>query len=145
VSPDELADAYWTYYRLKPSTERADRLKSDELFWAWEMAQELSQARPWDDGFESRWEERPERVAPAMDRLELIELLAERAPDADGALAYLGAGPVENYLENDPDIARVDEAARRSERFRIALTMAWFDRKLPPQDVARLRRFGGEG
>jgi hypothetical protein len=76
--------------------------------------------------------------------LSCLELLAERAPD-DDAVGFLGADALEDYLETHPDVARVEEVAQRSERFRLALAGAPYDRKLPPEDVARLRRFGGKG
>jgi hypothetical protein len=79
--------------------------------------------------------------AGEIDRLDLIVLLAEKAPDVR-ALAYLGAGPLDDYLAAEPDIARVEGAATRSDAFRTALTMAWFESSLGQQDTARLRRFG---
>lgn len=142
MSPEELADAYWTYYELSTSTHREDRLQAEDLVWAWEMTEAIAQTQAWEDQADPRRARRAERVAPAIDRVELIELLAERSTGTDAALAYLGAGPVEGYLHANPDIARVDEVARRSVRFRTALTMARYDSDLPPKDVARLRRFG---
>jgi hypothetical protein len=68
-----------------------------------------------------------------VDRLGFIELLAERAPEGVEPLAYLGAGPLEGYLDSNPDVPAVENAAKRSERFRTALRCAWADQ----QNVAR--------
>jgi hypothetical protein len=82
------------------------------------------------------------REGVGVDRMTLLLALADAAPDEAGS-AYLGAGPIDNYLRYlEPDIDRVDEAARRSAKFRYALRCAWFDRDLPPADAERLRRFG---
>ena len=112
------------------------------LEWGWEMVNCIASGGKWDDVWDAREEGRAVRLAPAIDRLELLELLAERAPD-DDAVGFLGADALEDYLGSNPDVARVERAAQRSERFRLALAGSWFDRKLPPEDVARLRRFGG--
>ena len=66
---------------------------------------------------DAQQEEREVRFAPEIDRLELLELLAERAPN-DKAVGFLGADALEQYLEYQPDVARVEQAAQRSERFR---------------------------
>jgi len=114
------------------------------LEWGWAMVNCIAHAETWDDVYDAQEEGRPVRLAPAIDRLELLELLAERAPD-DDAVGFLGADALEDYLETYPDVARLEEAAQRNERFRLALAAAWYDRKLPSEDVARLRRFGGKG
>jgi len=114
------------------------------LEWAWDMVDCIASARTWDGAYDGSEGGREARLPPAIDRLELLELLAETAPDEE-ALGSLGAGHLEDYLAHLPDVDRVEAAALRSERFRKALAGAWYDRKLPPQDVARLRRFGGAG
>jgi len=69
-------------------------------------------------------------------------MLAKRAPD-ELALAYLGAGPVENYLARpDADIDAIDRTARRDPSFRTALRCAWFESRLSKPHAERLRRFG---
>jgi hypothetical protein len=142
VSPDELADAYWEHYRLRGSEQRDDRLRADAFFWAYEMVDALVKDLPRRDldAIEARAPGR--QLTDPIDRLDLIVLLADRAPDGVPPLSYLGAGPVEDYLQARPNVARVDELARRSSRFRIALRCAWFDQELPPDDAARLRRHG---
>jgi hypothetical protein len=142
VTLDELADAYWENWLLADSTDRSERLRKDEVFWAFRMVECIVCGETWDDDWDADREGREPRAAPRIDRLALIEFLAERAPNED-ALGFLGADALEDYLGHDPDVERVDEAARRDSRFRLALVNAWYDKKLAPQDVARLRRFGG--
>lgn len=138
ISPRQLADTYWEHYRLARSECREDRLRSDEVFWAWEMVDQIARCeRRLDD----EATEREPRLTPSIDRISLLQLLASRAPDDDRhALAYLGAGPLEDYLGHRPDLERVEGAARRDGRFRGALAEAWYDDVLPADDVARLRR-----
>jgi hypothetical protein len=127
------------------SVRRRDDEPETGLEWGWEMVNCIASGDTWDDDYDAREEEREARLAPTIDCLELLELLAERAPDDDDALGFLGADALEDYLGNHPDVDRVDEAAQRSERFRQALAGAWYDSKPLPEDVARLRRFGGRG
>jgi hypothetical protein len=142
VTPDELADAYWENWRLSDSTDRAERLRKEEVFWAYGMVETIVCGRTWDDDWDADVEGREPRSPPTIERLALIEFLAERAPNED-ALGFLGADALEDYLGHDPDVERVDETARRNSRFRLALANAWYDKKLAPEDVVRLRRFGG--
>ena len=133
----------WKLIEHKRRDDEPDEPKTG-LEWGWEMVNCIASGDTWDDDCDAREEERDVRLAPTIDRLELLELLAERAPD-DDAVGFLGADALEDYLDNRPDVDRVDEAAQRSERFGRALAGAWYDRKLSPDDVARLRRFGGRG
>ena len=74
----------------------------------------------------------------------LLVAIADGAPD-DAALAYLGAGPIENllrYCGSDIVFDRVEGWALRSETFRKALRCAWFDNDVPKPVAARLRAFG---
>jgi hypothetical protein len=120
-----LVAAYWEEYRNPPSYEG-----------------ELTALPIW-----AQVDRLLRRDAAALARLGvdapgLLLALAEAAPDAKG-LGRLGAGAIENYLHCDePNIDGVDEAARRSVKFRDALRCAWFDSCLPSADVERLRRFG---
>lgn len=78
-----------------------------------------------------------------MKAIGLLVRLADAAPD-EQALAYLGAGPIEDLLV-DPSPAVVDEieqAARKNKPFRYALQCAWFDDQVSPAVRNRLRRFG---
>ena len=75
--------------------------------------------------------------------MRLLLALADGAPDG-AALAYLGAGPIEDLLGADAAncVDAIDEAARRNERFRTALRCASFDHHVAPAIAERLRRFG---
>jgi hypothetical protein len=133
----------WRVVKRKRRDDERDEPETG-LEWGWSMVEHIASGEPWDDAWDAQEEGRAIRLAPAIDRLELLELLAERAPD-DDAVGYLGADALELYLESNPDVTRVEQAAQRSERFRVALACAWYDSNLPPDDVARLRRFGGRG
>lgn len=122
---DELADAYWTHYRHSTSTDRADRLNAEAFWWSLEAVHDLVRTDP------------EHAVA-------VLTALAHAAPD-DAALAYLGAGPVEDLLRggaSDVVIDRVEGAAVSNDTFRKALRCAWFDEYLAPAVAQRLRRFG---
>jgi hypothetical protein len=74
----------------------------------------------------------------------LLVELADAAPD-DGALAYLGAGAVEDLLrdcESDVVFDRVEGWARGNENFRTALRCAWCDNHVPADVAKRLRSLG---
>jgi hypothetical protein len=133
----------WRVIQHKRSDDEPDEPETG-LEWGYDMVDCIAASRVWDDEYEAREEGREQRVPPMIERLELLELLAERAPD-EKALGYLGAGALEDYLGVSPDVDRVEQAALRNERFRVALTGAWFDRKLSPDDAKRLRRFGEPG
>jgi len=128
VDAQELTGAYWRNYELAHVSE--DDEGAEEFFWAFEAVEEITHGNATDCDL-------------PLDPLDLIVRLADRAPDDVKALAYLGAGPVEDYLRyGDPDIRRVERAAETNPRFCVALRCAWFDDDLPNEDAARLRRFG---
>jgi len=128
----------------KRSADEPDEPKTG-LEWAWEMVDTIVSQGTWHD-WDAQEDGRDERVAPSVDPIVLVELLAARAPDdVDDSLGWLAADALCTYMLGDPDVERVDEAATRNEVFRVVLTKTWFDRDLPPEDVARLRRFGGRG
>jgi len=115
------------------------------LEWGWEMVDKITNCHRWNDFWDASEEGRPERFAPRIDRVDLLALLAERAPD-DDALDYLGADAIYSYLGGNPDVAGIEEAAQGSRRLCAALsfcirTSSVYEH-LPPEDVARLRRFG---
>ncbi len=121
----ELALAYWETYAMTFSGDRTDRLKGEESWWAWEEVEERVRLHP-------------------EDSIEVLTYLADTAPD-DAALAYLGAGPIEDlvcYGGSDVVIDRVEGAAVRNGNFRKALRCAWFDAHVEPSVAKRLRRFG---
>jgi hypothetical protein len=123
VDRAELIRRYWEYYGLSTSASRDDRRAAKESFDAWEEV---------------------ERVVLDEDlAVPLLEALAMAAPD-EQALAFLGAGPIENAIRSASSVLidRIEGAARRNERFRLALRCAWFDAAVAPDVAARLRRFG---
>lgn len=77
--------------------------------------------------------------------MSLLVSLSEAADDDGPALAYLGAGPVEDLLRHNAErfIDEVESAARSVPSFRRALQSAWFERFLSPDQATQLRRFGG--
>jgi hypothetical protein len=126
---DEAIDAYWQHYLLSRSTVRAERLAAERFFWAYEWVDAVASGKL-------------ERDAPKINPIQLTVTLAKRAPD-ELALAYLGAGPVENYLARpDADIEAIERAARRDPSFRMALRCARFESCLSKPQAERLRRFG---
>jgi hypothetical protein len=109
------------------------------LEWGHEMSEAIASGRPWTD-WDAREAGRPERVLPAVDRVDFLVLLAERAPEAmDDPLGLLGADLIWDYMFNKPDVSKVEQAARRSENFRKALSATWYDDLVPPEDASRLR------
>lgn len=77
------------------------------------------------------------------DVVDLLVALAEAATD-DQALAYLGAGPVEDLirLHGAQYLEAIDHAARTNKSFRTALRCVWYGDDVDPVLVARLQRFG---
>lgn len=73
----------WTYYRLQKNADRADRLRAEHPFWAWAGAEATARGQGWKDAFWSEFEEGPERVTPSVDRLDLVELLADSSPGTE--------------------------------------------------------------
>jgi hypothetical protein len=125
-----VIDAYWEYFGRSRDRARTERLSADEFFWAWEAVEDLMH----DDEIVERQLD--------VDRVGLLVALADRAP-GQAALAYLGAGPIENLLKYyEPSIDAIDQAALRNESVRIALRCAWFDNHIAPADAQRLRRYG---
>jgi hypothetical protein len=126
---DEAVDAYWQHYLLSRSTVRAERHAAEHFCWAYEWLDAVASGKL-------------ERDAPKINPINLMVTLAKRAPD-ELALAYLGAGPVENYLARpDADIEAIDRAASRDPSFRMALRCACFESSLSKPHAERLRRFG---
>ena len=121
----DLAAGYWENYRRATSEDRTVRKSADQTQWAWEAIEELVCREP-------------------ENAIAALTVLADAAPD-DAALAYLGAGPVENLLRDCSSavvIDRVEGAAARNANFRKALRCAWFDDHVSPAVAKRLRSFG---
>ena len=106
MSDDSAAvvDAYWKRHRLSQGS-RHERLAAQEFDWVSEAVNSALEG---------------------PDPLSLLDLLAA-ADDAD--LCYLGAGPVEDLLSQDP--ARWDaalaERCTQSDRWRRVLACVWLD------------------
>lgn len=130
----ELVAAWWRFYQalVDPSSPRGD----DEFsaFTAVDEAVEEADANV----------------------VGLLIALADSAPSGSevaaiddevlvGALAYLGAGPIEDLLRVHAErfVSEVETAAEANERFRIALRCVWYG-DTDVQIVQRLRRFGDE-
>ncbi len=122
MASPSLADAYWRHYRLATGG-REQRLAAQELEWA---EAEVRRA-----------------LVDTVAAIRLLVDLADAAPD-DGALAYLGAGPIEDLLVDPAPtvVDHIEQAARRHPRFRYALRCAWFDEHVQPSARDRLRAFG---
>jgi hypothetical protein len=104
-----LIESYWLYQALSTG-DRAERLRADDLFWAWESVEDAMTGD----------------IRAAM--LLIDELLA--APGADPC--YLGAGPLEDLLTERGTEAAEPVAARcrSSSAWRAAVACVWLDEPL---------------
>lgn len=125
-----MIGTWWRHAALAHSEVRADRLASDDLWWAWEAVDEVV-----DVG--------------GVAAVDLVAALVEGAPgeNEDQEMAYLGAGPLENLLVEhggDPEVfAAVMERSRRSASFRLALECVWLEEaELPPATRSEWTRAG---
>lgn len=100
----EIVEAYWKEYELRRSANRPDRLRADDFFWAWEAVYEAGRDNPGKS-------------------LPLLVALADAAPD-DAALAYLGAGPVEDLVNDHGErlIDAIESAAHEHLAFARTLS-----------------------
>lgn len=123
MSNPALVQAYWQHFVRATRGDRQARLDAGEFVWA-------------EDEVRSA-------LSDPLEAVPLLVALADAAPDEE-ALAYLGAGPVEDLLVEHATIVvtALEAAAARNPRFRYALRCAWFDDKVPPSVERRLRRFG---
>jgi hypothetical protein len=122
VSIDEIADAWWRY-QLRHAGDAATHDDGD--WWAVEL---------WLSGgpiYESETAVRGGLVA-----------LIDRAPErADVGL--VGAEPLENFVTNDEDrIVWIEDWARRSDSFKMALANVWVDH-LSPETFDRIEQAAG--
>lgn len=95
---EDLVLAYWRHHALACG-DRAERLASEEHFWAWESVEEAMEGE---------------------DPLGLLDALLE-APGTDPC--YLGAGPVEDLLTATPgrSAEALPDRCRTSPRWREAM------------------------
>ena len=143
-SPDELerlVTAYWLNYRdinVEAENQKNELLVDDRS--------RLEALRKWK---EPKYFWAAEEIGDAVeegqsDIVELLVVLAEAVPDDVGALAFLGAGPIEDLLLGRADefIDQIELAAEEVPSFRTALRCAWFDDHVSSEHAARLRKFG---
>ena len=108
----DLVKRYWEFWAVSRG-DREQRLAAQELVDVLEEVDEI--------------------VAPGDDAaIELIAELAEAAHPDDAALAYLGAGPVENLIRgaDDETMARPESAIDRW-GMRDALASVWITDSTP--------------
>jgi hypothetical protein len=102
-SIEQIVDGYWRNYQLAAGG-RQQRLDADEWFWAWiEVDNEVRY--------------------PTPRTFALLLSLVDSAKD-DQALAYVGAGPIEDLINwHGADfLDQIEEAAGRDHAFRTALS-----------------------
>lgn len=121
-----LVAAYWANYRQDDTREQ--RIAGTGNFWAWDAVTDLV------------------RVHHARS-VDVIELLAHHVSGDLGALAHLGAGPIEDLLRHcgppRPElVAALDAAARRSPDVAHAVRCVWWSDDDDPALVTRFTRFG---
>jgi hypothetical protein len=113
VNHAPLVDAFWVHHRLSSSGARDERLDADTYFWAWEQVHETMRQGD-------------------LEAVELLVALADAVSPDDVALAYLGAGPLEDLLcsggqaPSDSLLDSVETAARQHAGFRAALQGVWW-------------------
>jgi hypothetical protein len=102
------------------------RMNRDEDFWAFEAVDRLVKS-----DLENAWE---------------ITLLLLRKAHTDDALAYVAAGPLEDFLDiyGDSALDLVEGAAKSDSRLRLALSLVWLEASSPilHRWMAFLRRYG---
>jgi hypothetical protein len=110
------------------------RAEADRLFFAWEAVEDaLSLA------FEAN---------DADQLVRLLVALADAVPGDEAALAYLGAGPVEDALhgcrsdEHQALADAIDSAASRNSNLQLAVRCVYWSDDSNPAVVARFARFG---
>jgi hypothetical protein len=120
----EVVAAYWRHHQLSISEDRTERADADEWFWAWEEVDEAALD-----------------ASPGI--VDFLVALAKAAPN-DDALAYLGAGPLEDLIRRHGAefVDAIDRAAQTSESFQVALRCVWYGADTNESIVTRLRRFG---
>jgi len=113
---ETTADTYLQHYRRR----------QDEDFWAFEAVERLVKSN-----LENAWG---------------ITLLLLRKADTDDALAYVAAGPLEDFLDiyGDSALDLVEGAAESDSRLRVALSLVWLEPNSPilHRWMAILREYG---
>jgi hypothetical protein len=80
-------------------------------FWAWEQVQDLVRS-----GFSQAWP--------------IVQALIERA-DSEGALNYVAAGPLEDFVDGYGDAALdvIEAACETDQKMQLALSGIWLERE----------------
>jgi hypothetical protein len=127
-SVDEVAEAWWLYYRTFVEPERGSRRPESDAPESAHHAQDLIRDAAMDGD---------------ADVLRYLVRLAELAPD-ESALSFLGAGPIEDFISHcghgNEFASRIVELARSNEPFRNALAMMWLRPDTLNADATRLLR-----
>lgn len=120
---DEIVKAYWEHYSSTQSSDRVLRLDAERTLWAWEAVEE-------------------EVRSPTARVLKLLLALGHEAKD-DDALAYLGAGPVEDLISwhGARYLDEIDQCARSDPAFRKALSNVWIATQVPEAVHERLAKY----
>lgn len=118
----DVLDAYWTFHALSKSSDRAERLASEDLLWAYDTVGDAM-------------------VRGGPDAVALLVDLADTAPD--DALGYLGAGPFEELLALHAESVGddLDAALRTNAKLRQAMRSVYWGDDVPKSVVDRLRRY----
>ncbi len=118
----QLIARYWKNYALSTG-DRQERLEADQWFWAWEEVDRAVRA-------------------PSANVFKVIIALVESAA-TDGALAYIGAGPLEDLINwhGAKLLDQIEESARRDRAFRRALATVRVSDAVPGPVRDRLARF----
>lgn len=122
VRLQRLIDGYWKHYRLSTGS-RQERLEADRWAWAWDEVEEAV-------------------ADPSSETFEILMALVESAAN-DDALAYIGAGPLENLinLHGVRFAEQVEESARRDPLFHKALSHVQLRSNAPASVRGRLAPF----
>ena len=123
VSLEESVDAWWRY-QVRERSE-GDELADHPDWWAVEL---------WLEGAIYERDDLAEQG---------LRMLAERAPEG-ADLGYLGAGPIETFLEDEEEQLRwIEREAARSPNFRTALGTVWAWGFMSDASFLRLERAAG--
>ena len=127
VSLTDIADALLTYYRSQEQMHDGTRDRATAAVTQW--AQAVSCSTTW-------WGDR-HRIRTWLD------LLIERAT-SDWELAMVAAGPLGDFVRNDPDELRwLEERLRRSAAYRRTIRHAWIWNQVPAAVLERFEQLAG--
>jgi hypothetical protein len=114
------------------------------LAWCRYASRRVHGAKPpgWDsdpDGWAAELYYEPEFWADEEFVRSFLVTIADAAPEE--ALGWVGAGPLEDFITDDPDrLAWIEMEAKRSERFRTALANVWIKSHVSEATFLRIER-----